>query len=73
MKSLYGLPPEEQIAQRRAEMPKTYRATYNRAMKGLSRKAAIRAQCLECVGWEREEVKLCTSPACSLFPYRPRK
>lgn len=31
---------------------------------------AIRAQCLECVCWQPEEVKLCTSPLCSLFPFR---
>jgi hypothetical protein len=31
---------------------------------------AIRYQCLECMGFVTSEVKKCTSPLCSLFPYR---
>jgi len=31
---------------------------------------AIRAQCLECMGWSYEEVKNCTSPLCPLYPFR---
>ena len=31
---------------------------------------AIRFQCLECVGFVASEVKKCTSPLCSLFPYK---
>jgi len=31
---------------------------------------AIRYQCLECMGLVTSEVKKCTSPLCSLFPYR---
>ena len=63
--------PEERIAKRRADMPSAYRNNYDRAMGGKSQSAAIKAFCLECVMWQREEVKLCPSVACPLYPYRP--
>jgi len=44
---------------------------YARAMSGESRTAAMKAFCLECVCWVRSEIRLCTSPACPLYPYRP--
>ena len=53
------------------DIPFLYRALYRRAMSGCSRKAAICAQCLECCGWVRLEVTLCTDVGCALFPYRP--
>ena len=34
---------------------------------------AIRAHCLECVGFVRKEVELCTSVLCPLFPFRNRR
>ncbi|MBA7554728.1 hypothetical protein ES705_47359 [subsurface metagenome] len=64
---------EEQIAERREQMPKIHRANYDKAMKGRSMKAATKAFCLECVCWEKEEVRLCTSLACPMYPYRPYK
>ena len=63
---------EAQIAKRRAEMPRSYRACYNKAVSGKSRKAAMRAFCLECCGYEIREVFLCTDLGCPLYPYRPR-
>lgn len=46
------------IAERRAEMPKKYRALYDRAVNGKSLRAAVNAQCLECVCWQSREVTL---------------
>jgi len=63
---------EKQIAERRAQIPRAYRAIYKKAMAGKSRKAAMHAQCLECVGWQIKEVYLCTDKGCSLYPYRPK-
>lgn len=60
-----------QIAKRLEDVPETLRRTYLRAVGGRSKPAAIRAFCSECTGWEREEVRLCTAPACPLYPYRP--
>jgi hypothetical protein len=34
---------------------------------------AIRAQCLECCGGSSDEVSKCTSPKCSLYPFRRGK
>lgn len=62
---------QEQIAERRKQMPRAYRATYNRAVKGRSLRAAVNAQCLECVCWQRKEVTLCTDLACPLYAVRP--
>jgi hypothetical protein len=63
---------EAKIAERRAQMPRSYRANYDKAVSGKSRKAAMRAFCLECCGYEIREVFLCTDLRCPLYPYRPR-
>ena len=59
------------VLARSAQMPEIYRSNYSRAMSGKSPAAGIKAHCLMCVGWQREEVKQCTAPACPFFPYRP--
>jgi len=52
------------------DAPAWCRGVYRRAWQGRSRKAAIRAFCLECVGWSPSEVRRCTAPACPLFEFR---
>ncbi len=61
----------KRIAERRADMPKIYRATYDKAVSGKSLRAAVNSFCAECAMWQREEVRLCISFACQLWPYRP--
>lgn len=61
----------QQIEKRLQEMPLSCRNNYHKAMRGRSMKSAIKAFCSECVGWQREEVKLCTDLGCPLYPYRP--
>ena len=56
--------------ERLAQVPARQRPIFLRAWTGKSRKAAIRAFCLECVGYESAEVNRCTAPACPLYPYR---
>ena len=53
------------------EVPTSYRTTFKRAYAGNSRNAAIRAFCLRCVGYLRNEVRDCTAYGCPLHPYRP--
>lgn len=66
--------PEALLVERRlAEMPATCRKTYLKAMKGDSLAAAVKSFCMECVTWDRAEVRECTSPACPLYQYRPYK
>lgn len=55
---------------RLADCPAKFRNLYRRAWSGKSRQAAIRAHCLECVGWSPREVDRCTAPACPLYEYR---
>jgi hypothetical protein len=62
-----------QIAGRMKQMPKIHRKIYEKAMQGKSLKSAVKAFCLECVCWQKEEIRLCTSLACPLHPYRPYK
>jgi hypothetical protein len=53
-----------------AAIPDKYKPMYWRAMDGKSRQSAIRFHCLECVNFNEHEVELCSSPTCSLYPYR---
>ena len=66
-------PPRQAAAnERAAQMPVSCRLGYLRAVAGTtSPREAIRAQCLECVGWVRREVTICTARACPLYAYRP--
>jgi len=60
------------VERRAKDVPTRYRMGYLRAACGLaSPRQAIKSQCLECVGWVRREVALCTAPACPLYAYRP--
>jgi hypothetical protein len=62
---------EAQIDKRLKQMPRSYRATYKKAVTGSSLRAAANSFCFECVGYVRNEVKVCTDLGCPLFPYRP--
>ena len=64
---------QKQIERKLTDIPKIYRAIYKSAMKGTSRKSAIHSFCLECTGYEKEEVRLCTDLSCPLYEFRPYK
>jgi len=49
-------------------VPRKYRKLYEKRL--TSRKAAIRYFCLECVGFDMNEVKNCTDKDCSLYKWR---
>lgn len=53
------------------DCPTAYQPTFLRAYAGKSRNAGIRAFCLRCVGFQRNEVRDCTAYGCPLHPYRP--
>jgi hypothetical protein len=55
----------------RTQIPKAYRGIYEKALRGKSLRAAVNAQCLECVCWQRKEVTLCTDLDCPLYAVRP--
>jgi len=59
--------------ERRLQIPKHHRKKFDKAMKGKSLRAGVDAFCLECVGWDTDEVRKCTDEGCPLYPYRPYK
>ena len=63
---------DQAIADRARQMLPMYREPYLRTTTGkASPRAAIKAHCLECMGWVRAEIPVCTSTACPLYAYRP--
>jgi len=53
------------------EAPTSCRGILERAYSGKSKAAGIKAFCLRCVGYARNDVRDCTSRGCALWPYRP--
>lgn len=52
--------------------PETLRNQYIKTLAGkTSPRISIKIKCLECVGWEREEVARCTSYNCPLYKLKP--
>jgi hypothetical protein len=53
-------------------VPASARGTIQRAFDGTaSPRAAIRAQCLACSNFQRDEITACTVVLCALWSYRP--
>ena len=54
------------------DIPVRYQPLFNRSISGkVSPREAIKAKCLECMGYKKAEVRLCTAPTCPLFTLRP--
>jgi hypothetical protein len=54
------------------EMPESMKNGYLKAVVGrASPRAVIKALCLECMGYQRGEIPLCTSLGCAAYLYRP--
>jgi len=67
----YGIDRQAKIAERLKAMPSLYRGAYKRAVEHKSMRSAINSQCVECVGYVRKEVSVCTDLGCPLYSYRP--
>jgi len=52
-------------------LPSNYRNVMEKAMKGISPAAGIKAKCLDCCCWQRSESANCGVPDCPLYPYNP--
>lgn len=60
------------VARRITEAPESCRNTLSQAFSGsASPRAAIKAQCLACVGYDRNAITNCTGWSCGLWAYRP--
>ena len=56
------------------EVPESMQNIYDRTQAGTaSPRQAIKMFCLECVGYDREEVKVCSDQGCPLYQYRSGK
>lgn len=69
-------PLTHQIAARRAgriqTAPETFRALLTRCYSGkASPRAAIKGQCAECQGFDRQAITDCTCYGCPLWMFRP--
>ena len=67
----YGIDRDEKIDERLSQMPATCRGAYKKAVKHKSMRSAVNSQCLECVGYMRKEISVCTDLGCPLYSYRP--
>lgn len=53
-------------------LPKAYKRLWFRAHTGdLTRAAAVKAKCIDCSGYQKEEVTNCQVSTCPLHKYRP--
>ena len=63
---------DKRVAKIVAEAPESAKNALTRAFSGAaSPRAAIKAMCLTCVGYDRETIKNCTGYSCPLWKYRP--
>lgn len=66
------LPRGAVVDKRVAESGPLYRTIMLKAYKGdASPRSAIKAQCLICVGYDRDAITHCTGYSCPLWAYRP--
>ena len=63
---------EQRVIRVVSEAPDSVKKTLTQAFSGAaSPRAAIRAMCLTCVGYDREAIRDCTGYSCPLWHYRP--
>ena len=63
---------DDQVKKMVTEAPESARGTLTRAFSGsASPRAAIKAMCLTCTGYDRKSIKNCTGWSCPLWQYRP--
>ena len=52
-------------------LPLSYRNVVEKAFKGISPAAGIKAKCLDCCCWQRADAADCGVPDCPLYLYNP--
>ena len=63
---------QDRVAQQVKQAGQLYRTVMLKAYQGTaSPRSAIKAQCLNCVGYNREDITHCTGYSCPLWAYRP--
>jgi hypothetical protein len=54
-----------------SSLPISVRGVFERALNGKSKAAAIKAKCLDCCCFNKEEIGGCRIKTCPLWSYRP--
>ena len=67
----YGIDRDKKIAERLEIIPDTYKNQYRKAVKKKALRASVNSLCLECCGYLRKEVTMCTDLACPMYLVRP--
>lgn len=63
---------DTRVAKVISEAPESAKGSLTRAFSGsASPRAAIKAMCLTCVGYDRDSIRNCTGYSCPLWKYRP--
>jgi hypothetical protein len=61
---------DDKQIQKLKHIPKAFQNFFKKAWNG-NRPAAVHANCLECMGYSREEVHLCNTKTCPMWKLRP--
>ncbi|MGA2915300.1 MAG: hypothetical protein ABSE89_04675 [Sedimentisphaerales bacterium] len=61
----------KKIERKIKDVPEIYREIYEKAVIHGNKPAAIKAFCLECACWEKNEIIKCTAVTCPLYKVRP--
>lgn len=56
-----------------SRIPDSQKGVFKRAYSGKSKPSAVKAKCLDCTNFQRQEVELCETTTCPLYQYRPYK
>jgi hypothetical protein len=63
---------DKRVARMISEAPESAKKTLRESFSGsASPRKAIKAMCLTCVGYDRQEITNCTGYSCPLWAYRP--
>ncbi len=57
----------------RTTIPSSYQNNYTKAIDTNSKKEAIKAKCLDCMNFSKDDIKNCEVDCCPLHPHRPYK
>ena len=71
IKTAEALKRQQKIERKIKDIPRMYRKIYEKAVTGSSKPAAVKAFCLECVCWQKNEIINCTAVTCPLYAVRP--
>lgn len=56
---------------KKLKIPELWKKLFDKAYGGNSKASALKAKCLDCSCFNREEVRSCTVQTCPLWIYRP--